>query len=205
MKRALVLITMFFLLSSCSKQVDLTNGEIEKIKYQEVQYKTEFIKIQMEDNQLILAELYPEVAPITVANFQKLVSEKFYDGTTFHRIINNFMIQTGRGQNGQEAQTIKGEFLNNGVDNYLLHERGVLSMARGDDFNSASSEFFIVHQKSPHLDRNYASFGKVIAGMQVVDDLASLPTANKGVLDNPINPPIVRSIRFIEIKEIDND
>ncbi|MBE7026320.1 MAG: peptidylprolyl isomerase [Ruminococcaceae bacterium] len=120
----------------------------------------------------IKAELYPEIAPITVKNFVKLVEGGFYDGLTFHRIINGFMIQGGdpwgNGMGGSDEK-IKGEFLANGVKNDLKHTRGVLSMARSMDPNSASSQFFIMHADAPHLDGQYAAFGKVIEGIEVVD------------------------------------
>jgi len=117
-------------------------------------------------------ELYPEVAPITVANFEKLVSEGFYDGLTFHRIIRGFMIQGGDPEGtgmGGSKDKIKGEFASNGVKNDLKHTRGVLSMARSMMRDSASSQFFIMHEDAPHLDGEYAAFGKVVEGIEVVD------------------------------------
>ena len=133
----------------------------------------------MENGGKITLELYPEKAPITVENFLKLVGEGFYNGLTFHRIIPGFMIQggdpLGNGMGGAEKK-IKGEFRSNGVDNDLKHERGVISMARSYDPNSASSQFFIMHKTSPHLDGQYAAFGRVIEGMDVVDEIASIPT-----------------------------
>ena len=126
----------------------------------------------------IVIELDPEQAPITVANFQKLVSEGVYDGLTFHRVISGFMIQggdpAGNGTGGTDP--IKGEFLANGVNNTLKHTRGVISMARAFDMNSASSQFFIMHADAPHLDGQYAAFGKVVSGIEVVDEIASIPT-----------------------------
>lgn len=122
----------------------------------------------------IKAELYPDVAPITVANFQKLVGEGFYDGLTFHRIIEGFMIQGGdpKGNGtGGSPDKIKGEFLANGVENNLKHERGVLSMARSNAMDSASSQFFIMQEAATHLDGLYAAFGKVTEGMEVVDKI----------------------------------
>lgn len=120
----------------------------------------------------IKAELYPEIAPVTVANFEKLVGEGFYDGLTFHRIIAGFMIQggdpLGNGMGGSDEK-IKGEFLANGVPNNLKHERGVLSMARAMNPDSASSQFFIMHEDAPHLDGQYAAFGKVVEGIETVD------------------------------------
>jgi peptidyl-prolyl cis-trans isomerase B (cyclophilin B) len=124
-------------------------------------------------------ELYPEIAPISVANFEKLVKEGFYDGLTFHRVIPGFMIQggdpLGNGMGGSDER-IFGEFAINGFKNDLKHERGVISMARSSMPNSASSQFFIMHEDAPHLDGSYAAFGKVIEGIEVVDEIASVPT-----------------------------
>lgn len=135
--------------------------------------------IEMENGAKIEIELYPETAPITVANFEKLVKSGFYDGLTFHRVIPGFMIQGGDPQGngmGGSKEKIKGEFMSNGVENPLKHERGVISMARSFDPNSASSQFFIMHADAPHLDGQYAAFGKVVAGIEVVDEIASIPT-----------------------------
>ena len=133
----------------------------------------------MENGAKIELELYPEVAPITVKNFEKLVGEGFYDGLVFHRVIPGFMIQggdpLGNGMGGSD-ENIKGEFRANGHQNPIKHERGVISMARAYDPNSASSQFFIMHKNAPHLDGQYAAFGKVISGMEVVDEIASIPT-----------------------------
>lgn len=138
------------------------------------------IVIEMENGGKIELELYPEFAPETVKNFETLVSSGFYDGLTFHRIIPGFMIQggdpLGNGMGGSEKK-IKGEFRANGFkQNTLKHERGVISMARAFDPNSASSQFFIMHADAPHLDGSYAAFGKVISGIEVVDEIASIPT-----------------------------
>ena len=137
------------------------------------------IVIEMENGKEIELELYPEHAPITVKNFEKLVGEGFYDGLTFHRVIRGFMIQggdpLGNGMGGSDDK-IKGEFRANGVNNPIKHTRGVLSMARSMNPNSASSQFFIMHEDAPHLDGQYAAFGKVISGMDVVDEIASIPT-----------------------------
>ena len=133
----------------------------------------------MENGGKIEIELYPETAPITVKNFEKLVGEGFYDGLIFHRVIPGFMIQGGDPQGngmGGSKDKIKGEFAANGVNNPLKHTRGVISMARAFDKNSASSQFFIMHQDAPHLDGQYAAFGKVISGIEVVDEIASIPT-----------------------------
>ena len=134
----------------------------------------------MENGGKIELELYPEHAPKTVANFEALVKEGFYDGLTFHRVIPGFMIQggdpLGNGMGGSEKH-IKGEFKANGfAQNTLKHKRGVISMARAFDPNSASSQFFIMHADAPHLDGSYAAFGEVISGIEVVDEIASIPT-----------------------------
>lgn len=133
----------------------------------------ENVKVIMEtEHGTMKLELYPEVAPITVANFEKLVSEGFYDGLTFHRIIRGFMIQGGDPEGtgmGGSKDKIKGEFASNGVKNDLRHTRGVISMARSMMRDSASSQFFIMHEDAPHLDGEYAAFGKVVEGIEVVD------------------------------------
>ena len=154
--------------------------------------------IDVKDYGTITVELYPDIAPITVANFKKLINEKFYDGLTFHRIISGFMIQggdpLGNGTGGSD-ENIKGEFANNGVSNNLSHTRGVISMARSQDMNSASSQFFIVHQDSTYLDGQYAAFGKVTEGIEVVDAIAANTTvqdANGTVL--PADQPVINSI-----------
>ena len=133
----------------------------------------------MENGGKIELELYPEHAPKTVANFEKLVKEGFYDGLTFHRVIPGFMIQggdpLGNGMGGSEEKIV-GEFRANGHANPIRHTRGVISMARAFDKNSASSQFFIMHADAPHLDGQYAAFGKVISGIEVVDEIAAIPT-----------------------------
>ena len=157
--------------------------------------KTELILITMENGDEIKAELYPETAPKTVENFLKLVNEKFYDGLIFHRVIKGFMIQggdpTGTGMGGSK-DTIVGEFRANGFQNDLAHTRGVLSMARTNIPNSASSQFFIMHQDAPHLDGQYAAFGKVIEGMEAVDRIASVKTNWQ---DKPLKDQRIKTIR----------
>lgn len=137
------------------------------------------IVIEMENGKKIRLELDPTAAPLTVANFVKLVREGFYDGLTFHRVIPGFMIQggdpKGNGTGGAKDR-IKGEFRQNGVDNPLRHVRGVISMARAYDPDSASSQFFIMHADAPHLDGSYAAFGHVVEGMDAVDEIAAVPT-----------------------------
>ncbi len=137
------------------------------------------VRIEMENGGIIELELYPEIAPITVANFEKLVSEGFYNGLIFHRVIPGFMIQggdpLGTGYGGSD-ENIKGEFRLNGVNNTISHKRGVISMARSQHPNSASSQFFIMHADGEFLDGQYAAFGKVTKGIEVVDEIASIPT-----------------------------
>ena len=155
------------------------------------------IQIEMENGGIIKAELYPEVAPITVENFVKLINESFFDGLVFHRVIEGFMIQGGGFDavgNHKDADSIKGEFDANGVKNDLKHERGVLSMARTMFHNSASSQFFIMHQDAPHLDGQYAAFGKVTEGMDVVDAIAECQTAMD---DSPIVPQVIKTIKLV--------
>ena len=137
------------------------------------------VTIQMENGKEIKIELYPQIAPITVENFISLVKDGFYDGLTFHRVIPGFMIQVGFPDGtgmGGPGHTIKGEFLSNGVENTLRHTRGVLSMARANNPDSAGSQFFIMHADAPHLDGQYAAFGKVVEGMEAVDEIAAVPT-----------------------------
>ena len=141
-------------------------------------------------------------APITVTNFVNLVNEKFYDGLTFHRIIDGFMIQGGNPEGngtGGSSKTIKGEFSSNGVNNTLSHTRGVISMARGSDYNSASSQFFIVHKDSTFLDGNYAAFGEVTKGMDVVDKIVkdAKPTDDNGTIDSS-KQPVIEYIKLLE-------
>ncbi len=154
------------------------------------------IVIEMEDGDIMEAELYPEVAPLTVENFVNLIKDDFFAGKVFHRVIKGFMIQGGgydRSGNHCEANEIKGEFSSNGVKNDLLHEPGVLSMARTMVPDSASSQFFIMHKSAPHLDGSYAAFGKVVSGLEVVDKIANVQT---GPADQPIVPVVIKTIRL---------
>ena len=159
--------------------------------------KTNFVQIVMDSGNAIVIELRPDQAPITVANFQKLVGEEFYDGLIFHRIIRGFMIQGGDPEGtgmGGSKEAIKGEFSANGVDNTLPHKRGVISMARTRDPNSASSQFFICDADSPHLDGSYAAFGTVVFGLDEVDRIAALKV---DMNDRPLNPPVMVSVFFV--------
>lgn len=152
------------------------------------------VRITMDSGKVIRLELCPETAPITVENFLDLVKKGFYNGLTFHRIISGFMIQggdpDGNGMGGP-GYSIKGEFKSNGVDNPLKHEKGVISMARSMDPNSAGSQFFIMHEAAPHLDGQYAAFGKVIEGLDVVDEIASVET---GFQDAPVEKVIMEKV-----------
>lgn len=141
--------------------------------------KNPIVTIEMENGDVMKAELYPEIAPNTVNNFISLIQKGFYDGIIFHRVIRGFMIQGGDPQGvgiGGPGYSIYGEFAGNGFENNLAHTPGVLSMARSMMPNSAGSQFFIMHQTSPHLDGQYAAFGKVIEGMDVVNKIAEVPT-----------------------------
>ena len=156
------------------------------------------IEISFKDYGLVEAELYPAIAPITVTNFVKLIESKFYDGLTIHRVIKGFVIQGGDPNGdgtGGSKDTILGEFLANGFDNTLKHEPGVLSMARSERYNSASSQFFIVHEEASFLNNFYAAFGKVTQGLEVIDTIANLET---GENDRPVEPVI---IEYIKIKK----
>ena len=152
------------------------------------------VTIEMEDGGTIKAELYPEIAPNTVNNFVSLINKGFYDGVIFHRVIPGFMIQGGdpKGMGtGGPGYSIKGEFTRNGFKNDLKHDRGVLSMARTMAPNSAGSQFFIMHKNSPHLDGQYASFGKVLEGMEVVDAIAN---TRRGPNDKPLTPQVMKKV-----------
>lgn len=155
------------------------------------------ITIQMKDGGIMKAELYPDIAPATVKNFTDLAGKGFYNGLIFHRVIPGFMIQGGDPEGtgmGGPGYTIKGEFTANGFRNDLKHTRGVLSMARAMDPNSAGSQFFIMHEDYPHLDGQYAAFGKIIEGIEVVDKIASVRTDYN---DRPMEP---QQIEFMTVQ-----
>lgn len=154
-------------------------------------------EIEMQDGKIMKGELYPEVAPITVKNFVGLIQDHFYDGLIFHRVIPGFMIQGGgmdATMKGKECPAIQGEFKSNGFNNELLHTRGVLSMARTMIKNSASSQFFIMHEDAPHLDGEYAAFGKITEGLEVVDEIANTPT---NFQDCPLTPVVIKTMRLL--------
>ena len=166
--------------------------------YQQTNEVTNFVRITMENGDSIVVELDSVNAPITVANFQKLVSKHFYDGLIFHRVIKDFMIQggdpTGTGMGGADEE-IKGEFAVNGVRNNLSHERGVISMARSQFYNSASSQFFICHANCNFLDGQYAAFGKVVEGMDAVDRIANVKTNRS---DRPLVEQRMKTVSFVK-------
>lgn len=182
----------------------INNSKKENINQDEDKYSkgTHHAQITIKDYGTINVELYADIAPITVANFAKLVNEGFYNGLTFHRIISGFMIQGGDPQGtgmGGSDKEIKGEFAANGVKNNISHTRGVISMARATAYDSASSQFFIVHQDSKFLDGNYAGFGRVTSGIEIVDKIC----ADTKVEDNngtvlKANQPIIEKITMID-------
>ena len=177
-----------FMVTGCGKTEYLT-GKIN-------------VEIEVKDYGTIAVELDADEAPITVTNFVDLVEEGFYDGLTFHRIIDGFMIQGGDPNgdgSGGSSRTIKGEFSSNGIDNSIDHVRGVISMARSSLPNSASSQFFIVQEDSPHLNGEYAAFGHVTSGMEIVDAICEdvqVEDTNGTVL--PENQPVITSIKVVE-------
>ena len=164
-----------------------------------------YVQIDIANYGTIIAELDADAAPITVTNFIKLVNEGFYDGLTFHRIISGFMIQGGDplgNGTGGSSEKIKGEFAANGIDNPIAHERGVLSMARSSAPDSASSQFFIMHQAAPHLDGSYAAFGRVLSGIEVVDAICqNTPVTDGNGSVAKANQPVIMSIKVIEKPE----
>ena len=184
------------------------------VKYEEIDFSTidglsgvvesetatDYVKIDVKNKGSIVIRLYPDVAPVTVENFKSLVSQKFYDGLIFHRVIENFMIQGGcpKGDGtGGSDKNIVGEFGANGFINNLLHKRGVVSMARSNEPDSASSQFFIMHAEAVSLDNNYAAFGYVVYGMDVVDAIATSDTDVTN--DRPIEDVVIESVRFVTV------
>lgn len=157
-----------------------------------------YVVIEMENGDVMKGELYPEIAPETVANFEKLVNEGFYDGLTFHRVIPGFMIQGGcplGNGTGGPGYGIKGEFSANGFENNLKHDRGVLSMARAMDPDSAGSQFFIMVEKAPHLDGSYAAFGKITEGMEAADTIVN---QKRNMMDKPDVPQVMKTVKIVE-------
>lgn len=194
-KKILIVMIMLTIMIGCAKDDKMQNEE---------KYLTGKINIEMDikDYGKIKLELDADTAPITVTNFVSLVKDKFYDGLTFHRIIEGFMIQGGDPQGtgmGGSDKTIKGEFSANGIENKISHNRGVISMARSQNMDSASSQFFIVHEDSPHLNGQYAAFGHVTSGIEVVDKIATNVKVedSNGTVDKE-NQPIINYIKVLD-------
>ncbi len=202
----IALALVMLLLTSCGEEKklpthdDTENGTVEEVSFSETDLETDFVKIEMMDGGIMIVELYPEIAPETVKNFKKLVKEGFYNGIIFHRVIEGFVIQggdpTGTGRGGSK-ETIKGEFGINGFTNNLRHQRGVISMARSNDYDSASSQFFICHGDCrDSLDGRYAGFGKLIAGFDVLDKIATTKT---NASDKPVTDQRISSVKFVNV------
>ena len=199
LKVLLVLMTVVSIAGCSSKTT--TEKATKKTKTLSGNYQVE---IKVKDYGTIYAEIDADTAPITVTNFVKLSKEKFYDGLTFHRIIDGFMIQGGDplgNGTGGSSKTIKGEFSENGIKNSISHVRGVISMARSSDYNSASSQFFIVQKDTTSLDGQYAAFGKVISGMDVVDKIAKVKVEDDNGTVSKENQPVIESIRVTQKDE----
>lgn len=199
-KILLLLCSVFCFVGCGSKEVLSEEKTYEQIKYQETNKKTDVVLIELQDERKIIMELYPDIAPKTVANFKKLVESDFYNDLIFHRVVKDFVIQTGDGTHlGRKAETIKGEFSSNGVENNLKHERGVVSMARTNVKDSASSQFFIVlkdTENSKNLDGQYAAFGRVIAGLEVVDSIGNVVVDRN---DKPLKDIKIKRAEFVKV------
>lgn len=179
----------------------LVNKKNETSERKDLLTGKHYVEITVKGYGKIDLELDADVAPITVTNFINLVNDKFYDGLTFHRIIDGFMVQGGDplgNGTGGSSKTIKGEFSDNGINNSISHVRGVISMARSNSYDSASSQFFIVHEDSTFLDGKYAAFGKVTSGMDVVDELVKVKVEDNNGTVSKENQPIIESIKIIK-------
>lgn len=217
--KIIICMSLMFILCSCGNEKVELNYTTKKVgdetvytiktkKYVVSDEATNLVMINVKDYGIMVAELYPDKAPITVENFKKLVSNNFYSGLIFHRVINGFVIQTGdpngNGSGGSD-ETIKGEFETNGVKNDISHVRGVLSMARrggdpetDDTLNSASSQFYIVQDDATYLDGKYAGFGKLVSGYDVLDRIASVKT---NMNDKPLTDIVIENVRFVKYYE----
>lgn len=180
----LALLMLLFPLSGCSSKNGSGSAESDAM--------SNTVLMTVKDYGQVKIVLYPDKAPITVSNFKGLVQKGYYNGLTFHRIIEGFMIQGGQ---GASVPSIKGEFLNNGIENDIKHVRGTISMARTNNPDSASSQFFICQESYPYGDGNYAAFGMVIEGIEVIDQIAAVQT---GYGDRPLTDVIIESIVFVE-------
>lgn len=217
--KIIICMSLMFILCSCGNEKVELNYTTKKVgdetvytiktkKYVVSDEATNLVMINVKDYGIMVAELYPDKAPITVENFKKLVSNNFYSGLIFHRVINGFVIQTGdpngNGSGGSD-ETIKGEFETNGVKNDISHVRGVLSMARrggdpetDDTLNSASSQFYIVQDDATYLDGKYAGFGKLVSGYDVLDRIASVET---NMNDKPLTDIVIENVKFVKYYE----
>lgn len=202
---AVVFAALTFTACGGGTETTTTAPAVETTSAQGAEYAADYIaEIEVEGYATITAELYGGIAPIAVANFVELARDGFYDGLTFHRIIKGFMIQGGDPQlarGGGSSKSIQGEFALNGIENPLEHTRGTLSMARqGHDYDSATSQFFIVHQNSPHLNGQYAAFGRVTAGMDIVDRICEdTPVVDNNGTVLAQNQPVITAVRIIEV------
>lgn len=187
------LMALVVVLTGCGTSKEDTTAE-ENVDYATNVKENPIVTITMNNDKKIVIELEPKVAPNTVANFVSLVEKGFYDGLIFHRVIPGFMIQggdpAGNGSGGPDY-SIKGEFTKNGFENNLKHERGVISMARTDDPNSAGSQFFIMTEEASHLDKKYAAFGKVIEGMETVDEIVAV---ERDATDKPLEDQVMKKV-----------
>lgn len=200
MKKIMVFFSLLLCISGCgNKEILGEKEEYENRKYQETNKKTNTVLLELDDERKILIELYPDIAPISVKNFQKLVENDFYNDIIFHRVVHGFVIQAGDGTSlGKSANTIKGEFKSNGVENNLSHERGVVSMARANAKDSASSQFFIMLEDNKNLDGEYAAFGRVLAGMEVVDSIGNALVDSNA---KPIKDIKIKKAEFVKVSE----
>ncbi|MEK5078640.1 peptidylprolyl isomerase [Solibacillus sp. FSL W7-1436] len=182
------------ILAACGKETSDNKEQENTANYAEEVKENPIVTITMENDEKIIIELEPKTAPNTVANFISLVEDGFYDGLIFHRVIPGFMIQggdpDGTGMGGPDY-AIKGEFTSNGFENTLTHERGVISMARSQDPDSAGSQFFIMTEQATHLDGDYAAFGKVTEGMEMVDEIVA---AKRGANDKPLEDQKIKTV-----------
>ena len=207
----LFLLLAVFTLTACKEnkeseekivKEEILEGIVDGYKFTVTDEVTDRVRIQMNNGDIMLIVLSNSQTPITFENFKNHVQKGTYDGLIFHRVIEDFMIQggdpTGTGYGDDSIPTIKGEFNSNGVQNNMEHVRGVLSMARSGNPNSASTQFFIVHQDSPHLNGDYAAFGKVFAGFDTLDKIATVNTDGN---DRPINEQKIKSIKFITVEK----
>lgn len=195
-----IILSMVMVLASCGTNPNGKDEEPVSTPDPELVKNTINATIELEDGDEIMLELYPDLAPDTVENFVELAENGFYDGTIFHRVIEDFMIQGGgydENLKEQKTESIKGEFAKNGFENTLSHTRGVISMARAQDYDSATSQFFIVQKDATYLDGQYAAFGRVTEGMDIVDEIASVKTgtvASSNMEDVPIEPIVIDTI-----------